>query len=63
MGNYANVRNNFTKIPNQEEVPTKVLRKKETNFNNSLIVRLELCLGRMKECRLIYNIQLTWTLS
>jgi len=49
------------KYQTKEEVPTKVLLKQETSLHNSLIVRLDLCLGRMKECnvRLIYNIQLS----
>jgi hypothetical protein len=49
-GSCANDRSNLTKIPNQGEVPTDVLLKSETNLNNSLTVRLDLCLGRMKEC-------------
>jgi uncharacterized protein YpiB (UPF0302 family) len=55
----------FQKYQIKEEVPTKVLLKYEANLNNSLIVRLHLCLGRMKECnvRLLYNIQLNWMLS
>jgi hypothetical protein len=32
------------------EVATKVLLKLETDLNNSSIVRLDLCFGRMKEC-------------
>ena len=55
----------FQKYRANDEVPTKVLLKYETNLNNSLIIRLDLCLGRMNECnvRLIFNIQLSWTLS
>ena len=55
----------FQKYRTNEEVPTKVLLKCETNLNNSLIVRLDLCLGRMNECnvRLLFNIQLSWMLS
>jgi hypothetical protein len=47
------------KYQNKEVVTTKVLWKEETNLNKSLIVRLDLCLVRIKECnvRLIYNIQ------
>jgi len=42
---------------NKEVMPTEVLLKYETNVNKYLIVRLDLCLGRIKECniRLIYN--------
>ena len=49
------------KYRNKDEVPTKLLLKEETNLNNSVIVLLDLCLGRMKECnvRLIFTIQLS----
>jgi len=52
------------KYQTTEEVPTRVLLKVETNLKSSSIVRLDLFLGRMKECnvRLIYNIQLSWML-
>ena len=65
MGSSPNGRSNFTKIPNQGEVPTKVLLKYGTNLKNSSIVRLDLCLVRMKECnvRLICNNQLSSMLS
>jgi hypothetical protein len=43
------------------EVATKVLLKLETDLNNSLIVRLDLCLGRMSimsGCSVIYSTKL-----
>jgi hypothetical protein len=64
MGSSANVRSNLTKIPNQggsaHQSAFEVRDK-----NNSLIVRMDLFLGRMKECNvmLIYNIKLRWMLS
>jgi hypothetical protein len=48
MGNSANDQNNLIKIPNKEVVPIEVLLKYETNLNKSLIVRLDLYLGRIK---------------
>jgi hypothetical protein len=65
MGSSANVRSNLTKIPNQGGSAHQSAFEEERNLNNSLVVRLDLCLGRMKECnvRLIYNIQLSWMFS
>ena len=56
----ANHQSNLTKIPNQEW--SAVLLKQETTLNRSLIFRLDLCLGRMKERndRLTYNIQFSF---
>ena len=47
------------KYQNKQVMPTEVLLKCETNLNKYLIVRLYLCLGRIKQCnvRLICNIQ------
>ena len=47
------------KNQHKQVMPTEVLLKYETNLNKYLIVHLDLCLGRIKECnvRLIYNIQ------
>ena len=58
MGNTANDQINLIKITNKQVEPTEVLLKNERNFNKQLIVRLDLCLGRIKECNvtLIYNI-------
>jgi hypothetical protein len=64
MGTFANVRSNLTNIPNQGQC---VLQSafQEKNLNNSLIVCLDLCLGRMVQCnvRLICNNPLSWMLS
>ena len=47
------------KYQNKQVMSTEVLLKCETNLNKYLIVRLYLCLGRIKQCnvRLICNIQ------
>jgi hypothetical protein len=65
MGRCSNDRSNLKKHQTKHKVATKVLLKYEANLNNSLIVRLDLCHGRMKECnvRLICNIQLSWVLT
>jgi hypothetical protein len=64
MGSSANVRSNLAKIPNQGGSAHQSTFE-ERNLNSSLIVRLDLCLGRMRECNvgLIYNIQVSWMLS
>jgi hypothetical protein len=64
MGSSANVRSNLTKISNQGGSAHQSAFQ-ETNLINSLIIHLDLCLGRIKECnfRLIYNIQLGWMFS
>ena len=65
MGSSANVLSNLTKIPNQGGSDHQSDFGVREKLNNYLVVRLDLCLGRMKECnvRLIYNIQLSWMLS
>jgi hypothetical protein len=59
MGSSANDQSNLTKIPKQGG-RAQWRAFEETNLNKCLIVRLDLCLGRIKQCnvRLIYNIQL-----
>jgi len=37
-------------------MPTEVLLKYETNLNKYLIVRLDLCLGIIKECNYLISI-------
>jgi len=65
MGRSANVRNNLTKIPNRRGSVQQSAFEVRDKFKKFLLVRLDLCLGRMKECniRLIYNIQLSRLLS
>jgi len=65
MRSSANVRSNLTKIPNQGGSAHQSAFDVRDKFKQFLLVRLDLCLGRMKEfnVRLIYNIKLSWTLS
>jgi hypothetical protein len=51
MGSSANVRSSLTKIPNQGGSAQQSAFEVRDRLN-SLIVRLDLCLGRMKVCNM-----------
>jgi hypothetical protein len=60
MGSSANDQSNLTKIPKQGgNAHCSAVEVRDKFKQIYLIVRLDLCLGRIKECnvRLIYNIQ------
>ena len=65
MGSSANVWSNLTKTPNQGGSAHQSAFEVRVKFKQFLLVRLDLCFGRMKDCnvRLIYNIELSWMLS